>query len=191
MPYDIVLRVYDLYRENSRFRDWVSRSIASCHIVNVRYHSYLLVTEIRVANSAVRVRVVNSAVRVRFSSENYGILKDCWMKLLLCCTVCMCHDVAAPEFFCGGIEGAKCISERAEIKKITKNGWEGRNQKNYQKLLILTIFSFWLGASGGGEEPLTGGGKCPHAPLDAATGRRYECVGVNRPNGEVLFWSIH
>ena len=26
MPYDIVLSVYDLYRENWRFRDWVSRS---------------------------------------------------------------------------------------------------------------------------------------------------------------------
>ena len=38
-------------------------------------------------NSAVRVRVVNSAVRVRFSSENFGILKDCWMKLLDSCHV--------------------------------------------------------------------------------------------------------
>ena len=57
-------------------------SIASCRIVNVRYRNVndLLVTEIRVANSAVRVRIVNSAVRVRFSSENFGILKDCWMK---------------------------------------------------------------------------------------------------------------
>ena len=36
-------------------------------------------------NSAVRVRVINSAVRVRFSSENFGILKDCWMKLLDSC----------------------------------------------------------------------------------------------------------
>ena len=26
MPYDVVLSVYDLYRENWRFRDWVSRS---------------------------------------------------------------------------------------------------------------------------------------------------------------------
>ena len=60
-------------------------SIASCHIVNVRYRNDVLATEIRVANSAVRVRVVNSAVRVRFSSENYGILKDCWMKLLDSC----------------------------------------------------------------------------------------------------------
>ena len=60
-------------------------SIASCRIVNVRYRNDLLVTEIRVANSAVGVRVVNSAVRVRFSSENYGILKDCWMKLLDSC----------------------------------------------------------------------------------------------------------
>ena len=60
-------------------------SIASCRFVNVRYRNELSVTEIRVANSAVRVRVVNSAVRVRFSSENYGILKDCWMKLLDSC----------------------------------------------------------------------------------------------------------
>ena len=36
-------------------------SIASCRIVNVRYRNDLLVTEIRIANSAVRVRVVNSA----------------------------------------------------------------------------------------------------------------------------------
>ena len=60
-------------------------SIASCRIVNVRYSNDLLVTDIRVANSAVRVRVVNSVVRARFSSENYGILKDCWMKLLDLC----------------------------------------------------------------------------------------------------------
>ena len=60
-------------------------SIASCRIVNVRYHNDLLVSEIRVANLAVRVRAVNSAVRVQFSSENYGILKDCWMKLLDSC----------------------------------------------------------------------------------------------------------
>ena len=60
-------------------------SIASCRIVNVRYRNDLLATEIRSANSAVRVRVVNSAVRFRFSSENYGILKDCWMKLLDSC----------------------------------------------------------------------------------------------------------
>ena len=60
-------------------------SIASCRIVNVRYRNDFLVTEIRVANSAVRVRVVKSAVRVRFSSENHGILKDCWMKLLDSC----------------------------------------------------------------------------------------------------------
>ena len=65
-------------------------SVASCRIVNVRYRNDLLVTEIRIANSAVegsvvRVRVVNSTVRVRFSSENYVILKDCWMKLLDSC----------------------------------------------------------------------------------------------------------
>ena len=51
-------------------------SIASCHIVNIQYRNDLLITEIL---------VVNSAVRVRFSSENCGILKDCWMKLLDSC----------------------------------------------------------------------------------------------------------
>ena len=40
-------------------------SIASCRIVDIQYND-LLVTGIR---------VVNSAVRVRFSSENNGILK--------------------------------------------------------------------------------------------------------------------
>ena len=39
-------------------------SIASCCIVNVRYRNDLLVTEIHIANSAVRVRIVNLAVRV-------------------------------------------------------------------------------------------------------------------------------
>ena len=39
-------------------------SIASCRIVNVRYRNDLLLTEIHIANSAVRVCVVNSAVRV-------------------------------------------------------------------------------------------------------------------------------
>ena len=30
--------------------------------------------------------------------------------------------VAAPEFFCGGIKGSKCISEGAKIQKFAKNG---------------------------------------------------------------------
>ena len=69
--------------ENIAYTNFLS--IASCRIINVRYRNDLLVTEIRVANLAVRVSIVNSAVRVRFSSENYGILKDCWMKLLDSC----------------------------------------------------------------------------------------------------------
>ena len=47
-------------------------SIASCHIVNIQYCNDSLIIQY----------LVNSALRVRFSSENYGILKDCWMKLL-------------------------------------------------------------------------------------------------------------
>ena len=30
--------------------------------------------------------------------------------------------MAAPEFFCGGIEGAKCDSEGAKIQKFAENG---------------------------------------------------------------------
>ena len=30
--------------------------------------------------------------------------------------------VAAPEFFCGGIKGSKCVSEGAKIQKFAKNG---------------------------------------------------------------------
>ena len=58
------------------FRPRKHATRCSCRIVNVRYRNDLLVTEIH---------VVNSAGRVRFSSENYGILKDCWMKLLDSC----------------------------------------------------------------------------------------------------------
>ena len=59
--------------------------------------------------------------------------------------------VAAPEIFCGGIEGAKCISERAKNPKIC------------QKWLIWTIFFLLIGGQVGAE-PQTRG-KCSHAPL--------------------------
>ena len=57
-------------------------------------------------------------------------------------------------FFGGGGEhrGGKCVSEGAKIKKIGS------------KWLILTIFLFRLGESGGGGRASTGWGKCPHAP---------------------------
>ena len=61
------------------------------------------------------------------------------------------------NFFVGGIEGAKCISEGAKIQKFAKNGW------------FWPFFFFWLGGGGKWGQSLWLGGKCPHAPLDAAT----------------------
>ena len=63
--------------------------------------------------------------------------------------------VAAPEIFLwGGIEGAKCNSEGVKIKNLPKMADFGH---------------FFLDGGGKwGAEPPTGG-KCPHAPLDAAT----------------------
>ena len=65
----------------------------------------------------------------------------------------MMKAVAAPEnFFVGGIEGAKYVSEGAKIQKIAENGW---------------FWPFFSSDGGGGQvgaEAPTGGANAPHAP---------------------------
>ena len=79
-----------------------------------------------------------------------------------CVFYCLCNPstictfgnnwpVVAPEIFCGGIEGQKCIAEGAKIQnqKFAKNGW------------FWPFFLLMRGASGGRASDW---GKMPHAP---------------------------
>ena len=84
-----------------------------------------------------------------------------------------CDQWRHKNFFLGGIEGAKCISEGAKI--------EG---KKSQKWLILTIFFF-----------CREGREMPHAPLDATTvcdifGVCLDCKSIFKKSTEKL-WCFH
>ena len=59
-------------------------------------------------------------------------------------------SVVAPDFFCGGIKGAKCNSEWAKIQKIAENDW------------FWQFFSSDGGKWGGGEA--SNGGQMPPCP---------------------------
>ena len=80
--------------------------------------------------------------------QYWGLFVLIWMHFSCLFTV------AAPEFFCGGIEEAKYNFEVAKIQKFAEKKW-----------LILAIFSSDWGGGKWGTEPPTGGANDPMPPL--------------------------